>query len=65
MDVLPCDDGIHLACSMLRKGAAGGPWTPSITLDGHMVVGSVIAWGQDTGSGTGGPTFNAGGAMHP
>ena len=59
----PEEEGYFLACSGLREGSSGGPWTQSISRNGDIVVASINSWTWDDGSpGTGGPRLDTGGA---
>lgn len=57
------EEGYYLACSDLRDGSSGGPWTQSVSSNGDIVVSSINSWSWMDGSpGMGAPRFDRGGA---
>ena len=53
------DGGYFVACSRLQPGSSGGPWTQTLSPDGHIVLTSVTSWGEGEDTpGSGGPRFD-------
>ena len=53
------DGGYFVACSGLKPGSSGGPWSQTLSSDGQIVLTSVTSWGEGPNKpGSGGPRFD-------